>query len=829
MRIIEVRDGFIKFEADKNTCLSSFVQIQGLEKCYVAQVLQIKRAAGIAVAYAKILFLFDGSGLQSYDKTMPSKDAEIKEFTFDILKNSIKVCNPIIAGKTLGQDINITVDESAFDRKMLISVDDANQNNLLIRNFAKQFEHLGRKFVVIDTLGVVKARKFVAGVDFKLPLDTDSLNFMYEDCLNDATADSKSLIVEIFKDLAEYSKTVPFVPFEALKSIVDEMVDKSHVFKLLVLKNKLAKFDRLGYFAKSEAEVAAINKVLNSKCVIIDLSKLDAAFQNRYLTYIYEKLNELDNTQVFLELSNVINKKNIQNVLLNDNVPTTIVTHSRFKYLNDIKNVFDNFIVTPSMANNSIFDIFTTFLSAMERNTFLLAGEAVNYIPLVSKLQPIDEVEDLDSGLEDLPVKEVTEGDEVKEVASQEETEISTEEPISMEIKVPEVEVSEAAPKNIFSDEPEEVQTEEEPDSLVEDVSEEDLEFTPQEEEEIPLTEAFETEVHPSVVIEDYVPQEQPEAVELIQDEQVEDSLMEEISEEEIIPQDEPEELAPIEQEGLTEFEDEDVESIEEISDVPVEEPEILEDAETIDDSETIEISDDLDLDLSEGIEELPEQDDMELPQEPVEEQPIEDEPAQMDVIPVSADDNADFEEIVELNPDEIDDNDIVVDMAEEEPLADNLDEQIVKDVDKVFTTRKEDNISDSDLDFIDELNSEPEEELEEYSGNSELEELAEADDGILEELPQEAPLEEINEEQEILETKNSSTPIVPVYDADIPQEDMVMSDEIQQGDSVYHTKYGNGVVEKMIKYGNKTLFSINFDNIGRRLLDPTLTEIKKS
>ena len=35
--------------------------------------------------------------------------------------------------------------------------------------------------------------------------------------------------------------------------------------------------------------------------------------------------------------------------------------------------------------------------------------------------------------------------------------------------------------------------------------------------------------------------------------------------------------------------------------------------------------------------------------------------------------------------------------------------------------------------------------------------------------------------------------------------------------------------VEKMIKYGAKTLYSINFDNVGRRLLDPTLTEIKKS
>lgn len=55
------------------------------------------------------------------------------------------------------------------------------------------------------------------------------------------------------------------------------------------------------------------------------------------------------------------------------------------------------------------------------------------------------------------------------------------------------------------------------------------------------------------------------------------------------------------------------------------------------------------------------------------------------------------------------------------------------------------------------------------------------------------------------------------------------MSDPIEQGDLVVHAKYGTGTVEKMIKYGTKTLFSINFDNVGRRLLDPTLTEIKKA
>ena len=205
-----------------------------------------------------------------------------------------------------------------------------------------------------------------------------------------------------------------------------------------------------------------------------------------------------------------------------------------------------------------------------------------------------------------------------------------------------------------------------------------------------------------------------------------------------------------------------------------------------------------------------------------------------IDVLPISGENgfDNDLEEIVELNPDDIDDNDIVVDLEDEKELDENVDEQIVRDVDKVFTTRKDDDISDSDLDFIDELNSDDDGVLGDVQDDSELEELTETEDngGILEEVNDEQPqLEEVKEEQEILQTRNSSTPIVPVYDAEIPQEDLVMSDPIQQGDTVTHAKYGTGVVEKMIKYGNKTLFSINFDNIGRRLLDPTLTEIKKA
>lgn len=856
MKILEVRDGFIKFEADNSIYLSSFVQIDGMEKSYVAQVIQIKRSGTNSIAYAKILFLYDGT-LQSYDKTLPSKESEIKEFTYDILNNSIDAPNPVIAGKTLGDGVNIVIDSSAFDKKMLISVDDKNDNNIIVRNLTKQFNNLKNNVIIIDTLGIVNAQKYTAGIDFKLPLDTASLAFMYEDCLNDATADSKSLIIEIFKDLAEYSKTVPFVPFEALKQIVFDMVDNSHVFKLLVLKNKLAKFDRLGYFAKNKNEVDSIDNILNKKTAVIDLSKLDTAFLNRYLEFIYEKLQNSGNTQVLLELSNTVNKKNLKKILTSDDIPTTFITHSKFKYLNDIKNLFDNFIISPSFANNNIFNIYSTFLNAMQKNSYLLAGEATNYIPLVSRLELInDTIEINNSELEEISeyhpavisepaeeteepaleeeittegiteeIPEETAGEnletaEIEESLVQEEyTEAENAEPISAENILSNIEERSediitsaiddlAPPENMvmFGDEEEESEEPEQPASeeIQEEVmpdeepilEESDLEDREEfeDEEEVSLLDSFETEVHPNEEIQDYVPQEEQE---------------------------------PVEEISLEEALEEDNQLIEEFSQEEVtEEPEAVENLEDLNDTTAIELDDDIDLDLEPAQEEIPE-----VPQELEQDDEI-------SIMPIANSEFDEFDEITELNPDEADENDIVIDMDDsyEELPPDDIDAQIVKDVDKVFTTRKDEtDISDSDLDFIDELNNDTDNILEELSdsSDSELEELAlpepdEDDGGILEEIQEPAELKDKTDDG-ILETKNSSTPIVPVYDADIPQEDLVVSDPIQQGDTVTHVKYGTGVVEKMIKYGNKTLFSINFDNIGRRLLDPTLTEIKKS
>ena len=75
---------------------------------------------------------------------------------------------------------------------------------------------------------------------------------------------------------------------------------------------------------------------------------------------------------------------------------------------------------------------------------------------------------------------------------------------------------------------------------------------------------------------------------------------------------------------------------------------------------------------------------------------------------------------------------------------------------------------------------------------------------------------------------ENSKNPTVPVYSADIPDEDRVNRVKFQQGDRVLHEEFGEGVVEKMIAYGDKELCSINFGSVGRRLLNPEITEMRK-
>ena len=814
MKIINIRDGFVKIETDTKTQVSSFLQIKSTDKNYLAQIVQQKENGSKFSVYAKILFLYINGIIAAYDKTTPALDSLVEEFPYSLIEKTFATKNSLVVGKFF-DDSNISVDKSFFNNKFLISTDSALMTNMIASNLAKQFAS-SEKVIFIDTLGISEGMKFVAGRDFRLPINKESLRFIYEDCLKDATLDSKKMIKDIFSDLSNYSETVDFVPFDVLKSIIDDMVDKEHVFKLMVLKNKLERFKKLEYFASNYQDAKNLDNILKSDYAIIDISKLDNIFQNRYLELIYSEIDKIQaKTKVIVAVSNNINKNNLKTIVLNEYIASVFITHSKFKYLKEIKQFFNTFILENTYTNKNIFNLYSLFFNAMKADEYLIVGEGTNYIPLISKqfnftvLPKIEPAKEEEQDLEDF-VNEYNENQGLAEDKNNEEITEEKSDEAAFQVDETNEESVNLIDNNLELDDMFDSQDEgfedenDEPDENItntEIVFETAVHTTPQTDVISEVENDLDADGLSSDVIEDY----EPANID-VNDNNSEPIVADAGSIEEI---DIPDELTEDVVSATLISENSDDILYEEIIEAP--DDIVIEDAETLSDKEDdVEESDIFNEDDLQGD----------------------------DIISIDITEEYDDEEILFLDESELNEPDEGI-ISEED-----IEKEIIEDVDKVFTEIKEDSISESDLDFIDELNELDDienlgDELAELSDSdsllltddSEMLEMLDDDDESEDMLSE--PIEEFHNEErnskEALETKPATTTMVPVYEAEIPQEDKVVSDPIEQGDAVVHAKYGTGIVEKMIKYGNKDLYSINFDNIGRRLLDPTLTEIKKA
>jgi len=109
---------------------------------------------------------------------------------------------------------------------------------------------------------------------------------------------------------------------------------------------------------------------------------------------------------------------------------------------------------------------------------------------------------------------------------------------------------------------------------------------------------------------------------------------------------------------------------------------------------------------------------------------------------------------------------------------------------------------------------------------NADSDQLTEDDLDFIENNQQAESIGQEISDEDFDEIEN--TPIVPVYETDEGEVNNAEDIGYKAGDQVSHPRYGNGIVEKIIKYGNKTLCSIDFENVGRRLLDPSVSEFEK-
>lgn len=739
MKVLEIKNNLVKiaYDVKDNLALSNFVIIEDTNTPYVAQVVNIKADSTTNFAIVKLLFTFNEEGiLKNYNGTIPSTKANVSILPSNELLDIIPIEDPIRMGQLAQQNVELKVDKTIFDNNLLICSNNLENTSTLLNNILKQLKN---KVVIFDTDGQFDwENKLYFGKEFKLPLNYDTINFIYDTELEDVDATSKAIIQDIFIEVQEYTKTLPegYLPFETFLNVVDQQYKETQITELVLLKNKLLKYRDLNVFAETLKDVLNLSIAIEkSDITVIDISDMPHTLQKEIMSYTYNIMNSIkSDIYSFVKIDNSnTDKKLLKKFLVRSNVYTTIICSHEYKYLPEIKEAAQNLILFAPLTLQHDFASYNTFLNKLNSDEFIIYGAHTQNIPLIVELDDIE----IDENTEDDLKKQDTQTDNI--------------------VPMPEIKPSSKEEK------------EKEEDEIIEENTIEEEEINSETNEnslEMPEVE------YPDITI-DEIPIEQnnnqTEETEII-------SVNEDIQlNNEIAPVDN---ILSIEEELQTE-------------------PTIIENNSSTNNPENI-IIEDSPIEIT--------------TEEPnTQNENLEIYNSENNIEEIEEDE---IEPQIELQEPEIDysveDIDIEENFGEPQIIENNDDliEQVAKDVDKAFYEK----LPDENYELPD-------------NDNIETDELTEDDLNLIDDLAIDdtnMQLDNSFQESENIE----QTPVVPIYET----EDMEPKEnqKLEPGDRVSTPKYGEGIVEKMIKYGNKMLCSIEFPNIGRRLLDPAMSEIIK-
>jgi len=727
MKLIEIRNNLIKLSYDENErpVLGQFIALTGEEKSYVAQYVNLKADNINNFAVAKLMFSFTSDGVVSeYDGSAPSINSKIVNLPANELLDLLPVETPLKIGQISGSNDNLDVDISLFEGNFTVFCENDYEKTTVISNCVRQLFRMKEKSVVIDVEDLFSEYpRITLGQDFKLPLDTSFIDFIFEHDLKNTDATTKAVIQDIFYAVQQYIKTLDnqYLPIENFIDVVTAQYKETQMPELALLKNKLLKYKDAGVFANEPQEYLKLEEKLKERnCVVVNIKDADGELQKNIISYIHRLLETFDKyVYYFVPLKDDnSDKKLLKRIINHSHVFTTVFASHLYKYASELKSHAQNLMFFAPQTMQNDFAAYNTFLNKLSPTEGVIYGKLTQGIPLIISLDNLE----LDLTKEDVF------GDRQRFVPAIEE-DILTSDDIYAINSLQEAPASAPASESSVQKE----LGKQEQEDYFEDISDEDMEEFGVDEYENDNTEIEQEDAEELEKDKDILSQKETEEV---------PELENTIEHEEVTEQEKD-----IAQEALTD----DKEQIENI----------LADGEYDEESEETEANSPdfenilkTDKDIEDDVE-----DDEDL--------------SFMDDFQGTAESSSQAESFPET-----------AEPAEDEP----------------------DKLTEDDLDFIE--NSQDEEPVQ--------------DNGIPE-------VEEGEEIGELEDTEDEETPpVVPVYDTDDDRESANENIGFVAGDKVSHPRYGNGTVEKIIKYGNKTLCSIDFENVGRRLLDPSISDFEK-
>lgn len=420
MQIIEVKNNLVRisYDASDRLVLSGFIVIKDSTQSFIAQIIHLEANQYGSYAVLKLLFTFDDNGvISNYNGSIP----DVKSFMDVVQPNELlellPVQDPIFLGELAQQKTLLNLDRKFLEEKLLICSEKQDDNELLVKNLAHQLVNAGKKVLVIDLGGTFESseKKIVGARNFKLPLNYETINFIYEKGLDDAKVETKALIQDIFLEVQNYVKTLPqkFIPFESFKDVVDGQYEELGIVELVLLKNKLLKYYEAGIFAQNRVEFDSLEFSLNtSPLTVFDLSKVEEKVQREMISYVYSLISKLKQEIYVIVNVNDANsdKKLVKQIFTTKNAFSSIICSYSYKYLKELKQLSRNIILFAPIQQQDDFAGYGVFLSKLNPHEFIVYGSLTHHLPLIVRQEAyskyFDEQKSSSESAHEMPLEE---------------------------------------------------------------------------------------------------------------------------------------------------------------------------------------------------------------------------------------------------------------------------------------------------------------------------------------------------------------------------------------------------------------------------------------
>lgn len=402
MQVIGIKNNLIKISyapTENNLILSGFLALKEGNECYICQIMHLEATNQGNIAICRFVFNFNPQkgSLDPYNGSIPSNYAQVDEINSSDILGLLPAPSPIQLGQLAGQGLNLTLDKAIFEKNLLVACDEEQNKKKFIENISNQLLNHSKKVLIIDLNGDFNFTKNIvtASKDFKLPLNYDTLNFIYEKGLDDAKAETKALIQEIFLEVQAYSKTVPdgFIPFETFKNVVDQQYAALNLTELVLLKNKLLKYYEAGVFAQTKQDFDALAQSLaQEQLTVLNVAKFEDAVQREIISFALSQASEHSKeTYVIICLDNSnVDKKLLKQIYTTPNIYPTIVCAYSFKYLTELKQMSQDLILFVPIQQQSDFASYGVFLNKLNPNEFIVNGSSTHNLPFVVNFNTLE-------------------------------------------------------------------------------------------------------------------------------------------------------------------------------------------------------------------------------------------------------------------------------------------------------------------------------------------------------------------------------------------------------------------------------------------------------